>query len=187
MFSGSKLNWPSIVGNLAIIAGLVLVAIELKQNSDIAEAQLLYEESMRMTTLEYSLIGEGAAAVWAKSIEQPHKLTLTERRIMEAYYWTFLEQVRSARLLVDLGLLDEAAWRWRTANEVSFFFGNDYGRAWWSAFSAGGGFLSPGVYEVIDSYLLEEPQGTMDYMNRAMNNYREMAESRETVEDSEEP
>ncbi|MBT4522626.1 MAG: hypothetical protein HOC23_21725 [Halieaceae bacterium] len=73
-----------IVANLGIVVGLLLVGIQLTQNSDLLKIQLLYEESDRAIQLESLLVGEEAASVWAKSIEAPEHLTLAEHSNDEA-------------------------------------------------------------------------------------------------------
>ena len=117
-------NWLQIVANLGIVLGLLLVGVQLKQNSDLLRVQLLYEESDRAMGLEALLVGEDGAKVWAKSIEDPENLTLAEQRIMEALLWSYAEQLRSVRLLAELGMLDTTDWRIRVQNEAAFFFGS---------------------------------------------------------------
>ena len=103
--NSSKLSdWLQIAANVGIIAGLLLVGLQLKQNSDLLKTQLLYEESSRLVDLETQVIGEIGAEVWAKSISDPGKLSLSEQRIMEALLWSFVEQLRATRLLAELGL-----------------------------------------------------------------------------------
>lgn len=84
-----KLNrWLQVSANIGIVLGLVLVGFQLKQNSELARIQLLYEESNRAIELETEVVGERAAEVWAKSIQAPEDLTLAEIRIMEALLWS---------------------------------------------------------------------------------------------------
>ena len=73
----SKLNERlQIAGNVGIIIGLLLVGVQLSQNSSLLKTQLLFEESGRLMMLETQYIGENAAEIWAKSIEDPAGLTL---------------------------------------------------------------------------------------------------------------
>ncbi len=97
-------NWPQTITNLGIIAGLVLVGVQMKQNTDLLKTQLLYEESRRIIEQESQYIGENGAEVWAKSLTAPQDLSLAERRIMEALLWSYAEQLRSTRLIGGIGL-----------------------------------------------------------------------------------
>ena len=104
----SKLNERlQIAGNVGIIVGLLLVGVQLSQNSALLRTQLLFEESGRLMMLETQYIGENAAEIWAKSIEDPAGLTLAEQRVMEALLWNVAEQWRATRMLADLGLLED--------------------------------------------------------------------------------
>ena len=44
-------DWLQIVANVGLITGLILVGLQLKQNSDLLKTQLLYEESGRFMDL----------------------------------------------------------------------------------------------------------------------------------------
>ena len=136
--NSSKLSdWLQIAANVGIIAGLLLVGLQLKQNSDLLKTQLLYEESSRLVDLETQVVGEIGAEVWAKSISDPAKLSLSEQRIMEALLWSFVEQLRATRLLAELGLIEDEEWRLRVKSDAAFYLANEYGRAWWANYSDG--------------------------------------------------
>ena len=52
-----------IAGNVGIIIGLLLVGVQLSQNSSLLKTQLLFEESGRLMMLETQYIGENAAEI----------------------------------------------------------------------------------------------------------------------------
>lgn len=136
--NNSKLsNWLQIAANVGIVVGLLLVGVQLKQNSDLLKTQMLYDESRRAVDLESLVVGENGAEVWAKSISDAKNMSLPEQRIMEALLWSFSEQLRSTRLLAELGLLEDEEWRLRVRSETAFYLANDYGKAWWINYSTG--------------------------------------------------
>lgn len=162
-----KLNrWLQVSANIGIVLGLVLVGFQLKQNSELARIQLLYEESNRAIELETAVVGEQAAEVWAKSIEAPEDLTLAEIRIMEALLWSFLEQLRGTYRLAELGLLNEKDWRNRAESEVTFYFGYPYSRAWWENFSADSEDLPEQLRTVIDNVIARDEPTVEAYLRR---------------------
>jgi hypothetical protein len=149
----SKLNERlQTAAAISIVVSLLLVGVQLKQNSALLKTQLLYEESNRMTAIESRYIGENPSAVWAKSIEDPESLTLAEQRVVEALLWTVTEQWRATRMLAELGLLEEAEWRPRVSSEAGLFLGNRYGRAWWKNYADN---LHPELAEAINQRLEE--------------------------------
>lgn len=148
----SKLNERlQIAAAISIVASLLLVGVQLNQNSELLKTQLLYEESNRMMTIEYQFFGEDPAEVWAKSIEDPENLTLAEQRVLEALLWNVIEQWRATRMLAELGLLEEEEWRPRVEGEADFYFGNRYGRAWWASYE--GSNLQPDLRDAINAGL----------------------------------
>lgn len=164
-------NWPQAITNLGIIAGLVLVGVQMKQNTDLLKMQLLYEESRRIIEQESQYIGENAAEVWAKSLTAPQDLGLAERRIIEALLWSYAEQLRSTRQLAELGLLDDNEWRLRVRAEAPFMFGNPYGRAWWKSYSEDNSSLPEDLIDAVNE-LLRDNLGntTLKYIEAALEN-----------------
>ena len=167
-------NWLQIGANLGIIAGLLLVGLQLKQNSDLLRTQLLYEESGRFIESEHALYGENAARVWAKSIENPDELNLEERRVIDAYLYSTLESWRSTHMLSEHGLLvDDADWQLRVRDEASYFLGNEYGRAWWSVYREENLMIPPELISIIDEELAADPNGTLEYQDKPLQRMRD--------------
>lgn len=160
-------KWLQVSANIGIVLGLVLVGLQLRQNSELARIQLLYEESSRAVELESKVIGEQAAEVWAKSIERPEDLTLAEIRIMEALLWSFLEQLRGTYRLAELGLLSDEAWRSRAESEVTFYLSDPYSRAWWENY---GSVANDSVPErlrlVVNDVIARDDSSVRDYITR---------------------
>jgi len=171
MNSSKVSDWLQIAANVGIIGGLLLVGVQLKQNSDLLKTQMLYEESSRLVALETQVVGELAAEVWAKSIAEPQNLDLAEQRVMEALLWSFVEQLRSTRLLAELGLLDDADWRARVQSDTAYYLGNAYGRAWWANFRQDNSSLPPDLIKEIDDRLAAAtPNRTLEYTRSVMEN-----------------
>jgi len=155
-------DWLQIVANVGLIAGLILVGLQLKQNSDLLKTQLLYEESGRFISSEQAMYGEEPARVWAKSIETPRDLTLEEIRIVDAYLYNTVEHWRATRMLAKEGLLDdEDEWQFRVKNDAQYFLGNEYGRAWWSVYRAEIEMTSSDLIALVDDVLAADTDGTL--------------------------
>ncbi|HEY5641727.1 MAG TPA: hypothetical protein VIS31_02535 [Woeseiaceae bacterium] len=166
---GKLNNWLQVSANVGIVLGLVLVGVQLKQNSDLVKIQLLYEESRRTVDLELQVVGERGAEVWARSIEDPENLTLDEVRIMEALIWSFIETQRGTYRLAQLGLIDDEDWKIRVTDEVSFWFGNSYGAAWWRNYSAGNtgtgnAAMPPALTDAINARMQSLGRSTHQYI-----------------------
>lgn len=157
-----------IIANLGIVAGLVLVGVQVKQNSDLLKMQLLYEESQRSIGIETLVIGEDAAQVWAKSLTDAASLTLAEQRVMEAMLWSYTENLRATHMLSRLGLLEEEEWRLRVEADSAFYLANPYAQAWWGNYSADTD-LPPELTDAISARLASVKRDfTSQYMEAIM-------------------
>ena len=169
MNNGKLSNWLQITANIGIVVGLLLVGVQLKQNSDLLKTQLLYEESRRAVDLETLVVGENGADVWTKSIADAKNMSLPEQRIMEALLWSFSEQLRSTRMLAELGLLEDEEWRLRVSAESAFYLANDYGKAWWINYSDGNTSLPDDLTAAVNARLAEvDTNFTADYFKDIM-------------------
>ncbi len=178
-------HWLQISANVGIVAGLLLVGVQLKQNSDLLKTQLLYEESKRAIEMEAQVIGENAARVWAKSLSEPQGLTLEEQRIMEALLWIYAEHLRATRLLATLGLLEDDEWRVRVRAESAFYYGNQYGTAWWKNYSDGNRTLPQDLIDAVNARLSEvSADNTLDYFSR-QRGYLDLTPADQSSTDSE--
>jgi hypothetical protein len=160
---GQKIgSWFQIASNIGILGGLILVGIQLHQNSEILKTQVMTDESRRIVEKEWVLIGEEGARVWAKSIEHPNDLNLQEHRIMDSILWTGLENFRHAHRLATQGLVD-IDWRSRVSDESAFFFGNPYGRGWWMNMRNSG--IPQDLEDAIVEALESNPNRTLEYFS----------------------
>lgn len=173
-----------IIANLGIVAGLVLVGVQLKQNSDLLRMQLLYEESQRSMDIETLVTGEDAAEVWAKSLTDAANLTLAERRVMEALLWSYTENLRATYMLSQQGLLEEEEWRLRVEADTAFYLANPYALAWWTNYSSDFD-LPQDLADAIDVRLAGAGGDfTSRYMQAIMT---ELSESQDLLADSVDP
>ena len=161
----SKLNsWLQVAANIGIVLGLVLVGVQLKQNSDLARIQLVYAESQSSIDLELEVVGELGAQVWAKSIEDPENLTLAEVRIMEALLWGFAENLRGTYRLAELGLLEEEDWHRRVESEVTFYLSDRYSRAWWANYGQASDTYPVELRDAINAVIADDDRSVTDYI-----------------------
>ena len=56
------MNWVQIVSNFSLLIGMVLVAVQINQSSNIARAQLAHDAWLNSTGELYAVVGENPAA-----------------------------------------------------------------------------------------------------------------------------
>ena len=78
-------RWLTLIANIGIVIGLVMVAIQIQQDSDLARAQLFSDHTDSRRDWNQAMMGESPMEVVAKSIERPAELTLAELHVMDFY------------------------------------------------------------------------------------------------------
>ena len=113
-----------------------------------------------------------------ESIADPLGLDLSEQRIMESLLWSFVEQLRSTRMLAELGLLEDEEWRLRVRSDTAYYLANDYGRAWWANYSNGNVSLPQDLKSAINARLEGvEANFTANYSSSVIDQVRQSGES----------
>jgi hypothetical protein len=77
-------EWITIGTNLAVLAGLILLVLEIRQNNNLAKLQALQERRNSAQQAEMQFYGPEISDIWVKSITEPENMTLPEIRAMDA-------------------------------------------------------------------------------------------------------
>ncbi len=122
-----------MLGAVAILTGLVLVLLELRQGQEVAGAQLLSERFSIIANQYNSIIGENAADVIAKACDSPDELTRQELVVMNAYFNSQFLIIRRMKLLSQGSDFSGSEQHWESwANGYfNIIIGQPYGRYWW--------------------------------------------------------
>lgn len=122
-------DWVQIVATLAIVVSIVLVLVELRQNREIATAQLISDEWAMEASLKVAMLGESPSLALAKSCSHPSELTREDIEILDNYVQAKLAQIGRERQISALtGFYDEQFSIYGTLVEV---LGTPYGRHSW--------------------------------------------------------
>lgn len=127
--------WLIALSNLGILAGLILVAIQIRQEIQLTRVQIFSEATNARIEMHESMLGEDPAHVVVKSLIEPEELSLDELRIMDAYLLTAVNEARLRLVLAQEGLRIDSA---EEENILRFYFGNRFAQAWWRQFTADG-------------------------------------------------
>ena len=77
-------HWLMIIGNFGLLIGVVLVIIQINQNSELVREQLNHATWTDDLNLQLALMGENPSAAIATAIENPSTLTVEEMRVLDA-------------------------------------------------------------------------------------------------------
>lgn len=123
-------KWLTLGANIGILIGLVLVTIEIRQNSDLLRLQFINDDLLAIAQGETPMLGDNPAEVMMKSLYSPEELTYADFRVVDAYLVAKMDLLVRRYRLGQEGILDETAWKSEALN-YGWHFGNEFGRLWW--------------------------------------------------------
>ena len=168
-------NWLSITTSLAVIGGLILIAYELNQNSDLARVALINDGNVSENGLWQAIMNEAPNDVIAKSVECPERLTYSDYVVLDSYLFTALNIVYRNYEIAKEGLFTQSDWKAEVEGYANWYLTDEFSRTYWdkvgkfyfdSKFSdyvdkqlATGGISTYGAWQLIrDNMTLKNPQ-----------------------------
>jgi len=119
------------IANVALLAGLLLVAYELNQTRSLARMELVNAGNVAENEIWANLMGEAPVDVIARAIECPEEMTYADYMVMDAFLYTSMNTVyRNYQLAVE-GIFSTEEWQQSVETYGSWYLGNPFGRAWW--------------------------------------------------------
>ena len=134
-----KRNWIDgleTFTSVSILAGLILVAYEIRQNNDFAEADAVRAMSTGWDQIYSSIYETDIASIHAKSIEDPQNLTSAEILKMSAWLSLIANQyslefsMDERNLGYDYGDVPNGTEE-SLVGGFDYYFGNRFARSWY--------------------------------------------------------
>ena len=127
-----KLNASLTLGaNVGVLIGLIVLIVELNQNTDHLRLQVIDQINAREFTSNSIFLVENPAQVIEKSLTEPKNITYTEFRVLDAYLINALSLWEARFFLYQAGLVDSNNWKTKVEQDASWFFGNKFAKKWW--------------------------------------------------------
>ncbi len=124
-------EWLQVIGSFGVLAGLILVALQIQQNTVLVRAELQSNASDAWIDIDASKQSESFASVLAKSIVNPQGLTAAEILELDGYLFTYIDQLGRDRILHEMGVFDTPT-ETLVDGSLHDYFGNEFARAWWA-------------------------------------------------------
>ena len=121
-------SWLSIAANIGIVAGLVLVAFQINQESEIAGTTIQGELITNSIDYNETLVGEDPATSMAKAIYEPQSLSKRDKVVLFNLYLAEFAKTFRQEVLLQPESTPSSATVYRWANGL---LNNDYANAWW--------------------------------------------------------
>ena len=147
-----KVNQSLTLGaNLGVLVGLIVLIVELNQNTDHLRLQVMDQVNARQFTSNSIFIVENPAPIIEKSLIEPENITYTEFRVLDAYLMNTLSLWEDRFFLYQAGLVDSAFWKTKIEQDANWYFGNKFAKKWWE--NAGKGVFEKEFADHVDLVL----------------------------------
>ena len=152
-------RWLTLGANVGILIGIVLVILEIRQNSELLRLQFINDDLMAIAQSEAPVLGDNPANVMMKSMYNPEDMTYADFRVVDAYLVAKIDLIYRRYRLGQEGILDRD--EWKTADlgfTFEWMFGNRFGRLWWEYEGRRGYADLPEIVEFVDGAIEGMPE-----------------------------
>ena len=129
-----KTDWKDVaelVGIAAIVASLVFVGLQLRQEQVIARTELASVSAEIKNQINYKISDPGFSKTFAKMLTAPGDLSLEEKVQLHGVYWMVIEAFKRDCYIMNRGIFEECEEQIQSL--APLYFGNEYSQDWWRA------------------------------------------------------
>lgn len=140
----------TLFANVGILVGLLLVALELNQNTRQLALTLEWQVNQRIVDNNRDFGVESMREIYAKSVTNPHDLTFAEFQTAAGFVFNFINVWEDRYFMYEHGLISDQDWRNFIDDDIGYTLGNPFARELWSIFK---GNYEPELVEYVDTLL----------------------------------
>ena len=145
MESQKLANWIQMITAVAVLAGLTLVVIELRQAKELTQVQITAEAFTRGVNLELSKMAEDPRSALIKAEFRPEELTEEDAVTLDGFFMAQTMMMWEMQLSDQIAGLDRR-WRQNVVGMAKVAFASEPAQRW---FEVQEDQLSPEIAEII--------------------------------------
>ena len=157
-------RWLGPISNLGVIGGLVLVAVQMQQNTAAIRLQNALELNRGIAAGEIAFMGDSTHVAYATAMFHPSKLTDEQAGQLWAYFNSEIFSIQNQWLAWQAGMASREDWDYARAYAIGFL-GIRAGRIWWQNVKS---TFRPDFVRVIDAGLAESDPLMVESMTRGI-------------------
>jgi hypothetical protein len=125
-------TWLTLLSNIGVVAGFVLIAFQLQQNTKALQVQGAALSSNANIAAESALMGENVASAFAQAYREPRNLTDEQLMQVQGYLTTSFNAIQQTYFNYNSGIASEEEWLTSKRYAVEQLRWS-VGRAYWNA------------------------------------------------------
>ena len=161
--------------NIGILASIVFLATQIKQNSQMMEVQALTTNTATHVQTDLAGLGDNPVRAFTKYFAGSVDLTDDDLTIILGWLSANSWQFRNSFKLYELGIISEEAWQ-AELGIIAGYFGTPVGLAYWNATK---GFYRPRYIQAVESALSEGQRAGTTWRERIREGIRAAAAANE--------
>lgn len=119
-----------VIGLIAVVASLIFVGLQLRQDQVIARSELGASSFVHLAEIHGTLSDPAFAAIYSKMLVTPGDLSINEQVAVNEHLSQVTELFSRVCYLVETGFYAECD---STINRLApTYFGNSYAQSWWN-------------------------------------------------------
>ena len=129
--------WLQVAANIGILAGLILVGLQMQQNNELQKIEHISRAIELDMAHVMAQMGEDPAESIAKAVFEPESMSPKDRVVFTGFMYYMQMVAQRNSVLERYGLFDEE-WREVSLPRAAWVIGgNPTGRQWWNNVKAG--------------------------------------------------
>jgi hypothetical protein len=153
MANSNKRDWLQIGGFGGVIVGLLLVAYEVRQANDFAQAETLRGIFGTYDSIQLESFNSDIFEIYIKSYESPDSLTDSEIMRLDSWF-TLMMGYWNQRMIMQKAGLNPRDTIQDFEGFYDYIFGSSLSIAWYSRNKA---WMEPELVEVADRFMIDRP------------------------------
>jgi len=142
--------WISLIASGGVLIGLILVAIELNQNTQQLRLQLEFQAEQKIVDNNRDLLGDNPTPIIVKSITDPKELTFEEALVASSYFLNLLNEFETRYFIYQAGLIEDQDWKRHIDENICWTMGNQFAQTTWHTTKSA---FEPEFVEYVDDAL----------------------------------
>lgn len=148
-------TWIQVIASIGVVAGLILVAYELRENRLFAIAEAKRSAISEWANVSRAQFESEIFEVYVKSFESPESMSSAEMLKMGSWLTSTVGLFDLQYRMYEIGLADDPTAD--LVNDFQYYLGSRFARAWYAENRS---WLSPHLVEVIDNEIVKTPVET---------------------------
>lgn len=165
-----KVNrWLTLGANIGVLVGIIILAIEIQQNSDHLALQLEFQATQKIFENNRDLQNPGRALIFGKAITQPEELTFEEGLVATSIVINLLNEWEDRYFIHQAGLIGQIDWKRHIKENIDWTLGNQFAL---ECYKSNRSAFEPEFVEYVDSLLASVAKnGTYDWWTNLQSSF----------------